>query len=114
MTTPANTTADGALACAYGEPWLGDHPFCRARLDRDGAERGEMRMGDFQQYRRSQIGELRPYAIGESMDGVSIADVDRANGSPRAGDMIARNPKNHQDQWLVAAEYFAANFEPVS
>ena len=27
--------------------------------------------------------------------------------------MIARNPKNHKDQWLVAREYFADNFEPV-
>jgi hypothetical protein len=27
--------------------------------------------------------------------------------------MIARNPKNHDDQWLVAAKYFADNFEPV-
>jgi hypothetical protein len=31
----SNTTAAGVLACAYGEPWLGDHPLCRARLDRD-------------------------------------------------------------------------------
>jgi hypothetical protein len=27
--------------------------------------------------------------------------------------MIARNPKNHADQWLVAAKYFADNFEPT-
>jgi len=27
--------------------------------------------------------------------------------------MIARNPKNHDDQWLIAADYFADNFEPV-
>jgi hypothetical protein len=32
-------------------------------------------------------------------------------GSPKAGDMIARNPGNHEDQWLVAAQYFADNFE---
>lgn len=70
-------------------------------------------MTEFQQYRRSQIGELRPYEIGESLDGVSIAEVDREKGSPKAGDMIARNPKNHRDQWLVSAEYFATNFEPV-
>jgi hypothetical protein len=25
--------------------------------------------------------------------------------------MIARNPKNHDDQWLVAAQYFSDNFE---
>jgi hypothetical protein len=28
--------------------------------------------------------------------------------------MIARNPKNHDDQWLVAAAYFADNFEPLT
>ncbi len=67
----------------------------------------------FARYRRCQIAELRPYEPGESLEGVSISDVDRAAGSPKAGDMIARNPKNHADQWLVAAAYFAENFEPV-
>jgi hypothetical protein len=33
---------------------------------------------------------------------------------PKAGDMIARNPKNHADQWFVEAKYFADNFEPLS
>jgi hypothetical protein len=27
--------------------------------------------------------------------------------------MIARNPVNEADMWLVNAAYFAANFEPV-
>lgn len=67
----------------------------------------------FRQYRRKQIAELRPYSPGESLTGVSVADVDRKGGSPKEGDMIARNPKNHDDQWLVAAQYFADNFEPV-
>jgi len=67
---------------------------------------------EFQQYRRSQIAELRPYVSGESMDGISISAPDKEAGSPKAGDMIARNPKNHADQWLVAAQYFADNFEP--
>ena len=25
-----NTTEDGQLACAYGEPWMGEHPLCEA------------------------------------------------------------------------------------
>jgi len=45
---------------------------------------------------------------------VSISDADRAKGSPKIGDMIARNPKNHDDQWLVANEYFKENFEEMS
>jgi hypothetical protein len=44
---------------------------------------------------------------------VSISDFDKANGSPKPGDMIARNPERHDDQWLVAAKYFRDNFEPV-
>lgn len=68
---------------------------------------------DFQQYRRKQIAELRPYERGEPMLGISVAEVDVQAGSPKDGDMIARNPKNHADQWLVAAAYFADNFEPV-
>jgi hypothetical protein len=65
----------------------------------------------FKQYRRKQIAELRPYVPGESLDRVSISAPDKEAGSPKEGDMIARNPKNHDDQWLVAAQYFADNFE---
>lgn len=69
----------------------------------------------FTQYRRKQIAELRPYVLGEQLDGkVSVAQVDKDAGSPKEGDMIARNPKNHADQWLVAKAYFEDNFEPVS
>jgi hypothetical protein len=67
----------------------------------------------FRQYRRKQIAELRPYIPGEEMSGISISAEDHNTGSPKAGDMIARNPKNHADQWLVAAKYFADNFEPT-
>ena len=70
---------------------------------------------DFQEYRRSQIANLRPYIEGETLsDRVSISAADKEAGSPKAGDMIARNPANHDDQWLVAADYFAANFEPAA
>lgn len=71
-------------------------------------------MSGFTKYRRSQIAELRPFDPGEVLSGVSIAQVDLDAGSPKAGDMIARNPKNHADQWLVAAKYFADNFEPIT
>jgi hypothetical protein len=70
-------------------------------------------MKTFKQYRRKQIAELRPYEPGESLDHISVAEVDIKMGSPKAGDMIARNPANHEDQWLVAAQYFADNFEPL-
>ena len=57
----------------------------------------------FKQYRRTQIAEMRPYHPGESVDGISISGADRDAGSPKPGDMIARNPKNHADRWLVTA-----------
>ena len=67
----------------------------------------------FKQYRRKEIAELRPVLDGDDLSGVSISLEDTRCGSPKAGDMIARNPKNHADQWLVSAEYFADNFEPL-
>jgi hypothetical protein len=68
-------------------------------------------MSEFKQYRRKRNAELRPYVQGENMDGISVSDADAKAGSPKAGDMIARNPENHEDQWLVAAQYFADHFE---
>lgn len=70
-------------------------------------------MEEFKQYRRKQIAELRPYEANEDLRGVSVAAEDARAGSPKLGDMIARNPKNHRDQWLVAAAYFRDNFEEV-
>jgi hypothetical protein len=67
----------------------------------------------FTQYRRRMIAELRPYEFGEDLSRVSIAEVDKVAGSPKQGDMIARNPKNHEDQWLVAEQYFKDNFEAI-
>jgi hypothetical protein len=70
-------------------------------------------MEEFKQYRRKQIAELRFFQEGEELsERISISQVDRDNGSPKVGDMIARNPKNHDDQWLVAKQYFEDNFEP--
>ncbi|CAH8283673.1 hypothetical protein EV196_102534 [Mariniflexile fucanivorans] len=71
-------------------------------------------MSEFKQYRRKNVSEMRPYVKGETLDAnVSISEADSKAGSPKVGDMIARNPKNHQDQWLVAKAYFEDNFEVV-
>jgi hypothetical protein len=75
-------------------------------------------MTEFTQYRRKQIAELRPVTEDDfifiKQNGlISISAEDQKAGSPKPGDMVARNPKNHDDQWLVAAEYFADNFEPI-
>lgn len=70
-------------------------------------------MSDFSQYRRTAIAEMAAWQPGFDMAGVSVSDADRIAGSPKSGDMVARNPANHNDRWLVAAAYFAANFEAV-
>jgi hypothetical protein len=56
---------------------------------------------------------MTPWTPDIDMTNVSISRPDMEAGSPKAGDMIARNPKNHADMWLVAKQYFADNFEPL-
>ena len=85
-------------------------------------------MSEFKNYKRKEIAELREVNINDINsytnhgflhisnepfgNNVSISDADKTSGSPKIGDMIARNPKNHLDQWLVAEQYFNDNFEP--
>jgi hypothetical protein len=79
---------------------------------------------EFKEYKRSQIAELRPVIDHEieyfkkygnftshMIFKFSISQQDLEAGYPKIGDMIARNPKNHLDQWLVAEKYFKDNFE---
>ena len=56
---------------------------------------------------------MRPYIAGEDVSDVSISTLDKQNGSPKDGDMIARNPENHDYSWLVAEKYFKDNFDPA-
>ncbi len=67
----------------------------------------------FTKYKRVAVAEMADWEPGMDMTGVSVSAVDQHAGSPQPGDKIARNPKNHEDQWLVSAAYFAANFEPA-
>jgi len=77
----------------------------------------------FKQYKRSAIAEMREVTADEAKmtyiefmsknPRVSISISDKEEGSPKFGDMIARNPKNYEDQWLVAADYFKDNFEEI-
>jgi len=70
-------------------------------------------MLDFKKYRRKSVSEMAKWDINIDMSNVSISDVDVKNGSPKEGDMIARNPKNHSDLWLVAKQYFIDNLEEI-
>ncbi|WP_019025346.1 MULTISPECIES: hypothetical protein [unclassified Thioalkalivibrio] len=66
----------------------------------------------FKKYRRKTIVDVRPYIEGEDLAGkVSISREDELNGSPRPGDVIARNPDNAA-QWLINAAEFQEKFEP--
>lgn len=64
----------------------------------------------FKSYKRRKTAELRPYVKDEDLKGVSISQADRDAGSPKKGDMIARNPDDHSDQWLVARKFFQKNY----
>lgn len=70
-------------------------------------------------YRRTGLSEMRPYVPGEDLTGISVSDPDKgllaaaAESGENPGGYIARNPRNHADQWYVAQAYFDANFELV-
>jgi hypothetical protein len=66
------------------------------------------------QYRKRGITHFIPYEPGMQLpSSVSISEADRLNGSPKVGDMIAWNPLEPTDQWLVAEKYFNDNYVPV-
>ena len=70
-------------------------------------------MTDWKMYHRINMSEMMPWRESMEMGHVAIAEVDIDKGSPRPGDMIARNPNNHADKWLVSEKYFQENFVPV-
>jgi hypothetical protein len=70
-------------------------------------------MTQWKKYTRPGVTEMMPWSPDLDLNGVSISQADRDGGSPKPGDMIARNPFNHADRWLVAAAYFLGNFAPL-
>ena len=83
-------------------------------------------MGKFKQYRRKGFFEMRPYILGEDLQAISAGgaggsviggptylSVSNTDNPPEDMGMIARNPKNHADQWYVARKYFEDNLELV-
>lgn len=64
-------------------------------------------------YRKKQTQPMEPWTPDTDMEGVSISNSDRIKGSPKKGDMIAVNPNNAKDRWLVSAQFFKDNYEPV-
>ncbi len=84
-------------------------------------------MSEFKKFRRKQIAEIREVTEADikqyaekdyiSVFGwqyvVSISSADLEKGSPKIGDMIARNPIDCNDQWLIEEKYFKDNFEQL-
>jgi len=86
-------------------------------------------MVEFEKYKRTQVAELRPvtkedinifknkgelrFVNNNDLVIVSISRSDKIDGSPKLGDMIARNSEDYNDQWLVAKEYFKKNFKKI-
>lgn len=65
----------------------------------------------FKKYRKKNIAEMRPFIIGEETGWFKMSQEDIVNGHPKEGDMIGRDPANHNDQWLVSKEFFEDNYE---
>lgn len=64
-------------------------------------------------FQKPAIQPMVDWSESTDMTGVSVSDADVANGSPRAGDMIAFNANDLSDQWLVSAAYMAENYVEV-
>lgn len=60
-------------------------------------------------YQKVGTTEMRPYLEGEDLSGVSVSP----DHQPKRGDMIARDPNNPSDLWLVDQDYFLRNYEPT-
>jgi hypothetical protein len=67
---------------------------------------------EFKKYRRKGLSEMRPYILGEDLTNISISNVDKELPTLEGG-YVARNPRDHNDQWYVAKKYFDENLEEV-
>ncbi len=64
-------------------------------------------------YRKKALQELIPWNSDITPDLLSVSDADLAKGSPKVGDMIAFNPNDVSDFWLVEEQFFKDNYEWV-
>lgn len=70
--------------------------------------------GEWMQYwPKLEVAWMRPYVEGEDVTDISVDGVDKLAGSPRKGDMIARDINDHSIQWLVAEKYFKDHYEAI-
>ena len=70
-------------------------------------------MSEFKKYRAKKIIEIRPYVEDENITKIRLSSEDWFNGSPKLGDMIARDSERHSDQWLISKKTFDNDYEEV-
>lgn len=71
----------------------------------------EQKMSEFKEYQNIQSKEIRPYVKGEDLTGISVTEgIDPTKDKG----YIARDPKNHEDQWYITKKFFKENFREVS
>ncbi len=70
-------------------------------------------MSKLKLYRKKETQLMFPWFPLLKMDDISVSEADKANGSPKLGDMIAINLADPTDQWLVAEKFFKENYEEV-
>lgn len=70
----------------------------------------ELKELGFEEYRRTKTSWMRPYVLGEDMDGISVSDEDHPETDHG---FVAINIKNPADQWYVATQYVADNLRKI-
>jgi len=65
-------------------------------------------------YRKTALQELHPWTTDTPMALVSISASDAEKGCPKPGDMIACNPDDVTDWWLIEEQFFKDSYEWVS
>ena len=64
----------------------------------------------WRKYQHKQLIEMIPWTPSFDTTNVYISGFDAQNGSPRAGDFIA---KNESSMWLISAQYHKENYQLV-
>ncbi len=54
---------------------------------------------------------MEPWTEETDMSNVSVGEDDISNGSPQTDDMIAHDPANPSDKWLISSRFFADKYE---
>jgi len=71
-------------------------------------------MSEWKKYRKTGIAEMKPLLHKDwNPRTLNLSVADRANGHPKMGDMLARDPLNHSDRWVVSGTFFRSHYVPL-